>query len=404
MQAGLDTEVMIVGGGPVGMTLAGLLGQQGIDCMVIEAVRREPAGPAGIPDPRALALTRASRQILTCFKAWKRLPPERLGYFRRMHIWDENGKGEISFDCEDLCESSLGYIVEQPVLQDTLFSVLEFIPSVSFCFGARPREIHCGSDAVTVSLNERSVRGKLLVAADGIHSGTRELAGIGYIVHDYLQTAIACVVRTELPHGETARQRFLSDGPLAFLPMSDQHQCGIVWSTSPDYAEQLLAMDTEQFNHPLQAAFAGTLGEILESGHRVGFPLQRAQAESYCRDRIALVGDAAHSVHPLAGQGVNLGLLDAASLAQVLLETRKKNRDLGIMRGLRRYERWRRGENRLMMMVFEGFKYLFENQAVPVPLIRNTGLNIVDRNSLIKQFIMRRAMGLEGDLPLAARV
>ena len=115
------------------------------------------------------------------------------------------------------------------------------------------------------------------------------------------------------------------------------------------------------------------------------------------------MGDAAHSVHPLAGQGVNLGLLDAASLAQVLLETRKKNRDLGIMRGLRRYERWRRGENRLMMMVFEGFKYLFENQAVPVPLIRNTGLNIVDRNSLIKQFIMRRAMGLEGDLPLAAR-
>jgi len=401
--AGFDTEVVIVGAGPVGATLAGMLGHQGIDCIVIEAGEPDQASPGSIPDPRALALTRSSKQILKGFNAWKRLPQDRLGYFRRMHVWDENGKGEIRFDCEELCESSLGYIVEQPVLQDTLFRVLEFIPAVSIYTGDKPREIRLDNDAITVRLNEGQLRGKLLVAADGIHSATRELADIGYIMHDYQQTAIACVVRTELPHNQTARQRFLSSGPLAFLPMADPHQCGIVWSTSPDYADQLLAMDSEQFNHTLRKAFENVLGEILESGKRVGFPLQRAQAECYCKERIALVGDAAHSVHPLAGQGVNLGLLDAASLTQVLQEARKKNRDLGIMRGLRRYERWRKGENHLMMMVFEGFKYLFESQAVPVPLIRNMGLNIVDRNSLVKHFIMRRAMGLEGDLPLAAR-
>ena len=398
-----DAEVIIVGGGPVGATLAGLLGQHGIDCIVIEAGKPGPAPLDDSADPRALALTQASRRILTDFNAWKGLPQDRLGYFRHMHVWDENGNGEIRFDCEELCESSLGYIVEQPVLQETLFRVLDYIPTVSVHRGDKPTEIHWGSDAITVRLNERQLRGKLLVAADGIHSGVRELAGIGYAVQDYRQTAVACVVRTELPHGETARQCFLSDGPLAFLPMADPHQCGIVWSTSPEYAEELLAMDSERFNRALKAAFDSTLGEIPESGKRVGFPLQRAQAECYCKDRIALVGDAAHSVHPLAGQGVNLGLLDAASLAQVLMEARKKNRDIGMMRDLRRYERWRKGENRLMMMVFEGFKYLFENQTVPVPLIRNMGLNIVDRNSLIKQFIMRRAMGLEGDLPLAAR-
>ena len=403
MQASLDAEVIIVGGGPVGATLAGLLGQQGIDCIVIEAGRREPAQPDDIPDPRALALTLSSRNILASFNAWNRLPPDRLGCFRRMHVWDENGKGEIRFDCEELCESSLGYIVEQPVLQDTLFKVLEFIPRVSFCIGEKPSQIDWGSNTVTVRLNERQLRARLLVAADGVHSGTREFAGIGYTVHDYQQTAIACVVNTELPHGETARQRFMREGPLAFLPLADPHQCGIVWSTEPDYADQLLAMDADQFNRTLWTAFAGRLGEIQSSGKRVGFPLQRAQAESYCKDRIALVGDAAHCVHPLAGQGVNLGLLDAASLAQVLLEAKKKDRDIGIMRGLRRYERWRKGENRLMMMIFEGFKYLFENQTVPVPLIRNMGLNMVDRNLTIKHMIMRRAMGLEGDLPLAAR-
>ena len=397
----LDAEVIIAGGGLVGATLAGLLGQQGVDCMVLDAGSH--GQQSSLPDPRALALTLASRRILESLNVWPRLPPERIGHFRRMQVWDENGKGEIRFDCEDLCEACLGYIIEQEILQGVLRQILEFIPSVTCRFGVKPIAIHNRADAVTVELADGRIRAQLLVAADGAHSGIRELAGIGHAVHDYRQTAVACIVNTELPHDDTAWQRFLRTGPLAFLPMADPHQCGIVWSTDPDHADQLLTMEAGQFEQALKVASADTLGAILTSGQRVGFSLQRAQAENYCKERIVLAGDAAHSVHPLAGQGANLGILDAACLAEVLLQARKINHDLGKMRVLRRYERWRKGENRFMMLVFEGFKYLFENQMTPVPLLRDTGLNFVDRNIYLKHFIMRRAMGLTGDLPSAAR-
>ena len=398
----LDAEVIIAGGGLVGATLAGLLGQQGVDCIVL-VVGDRSRPPGSLPDPRTLALTQASRQILQTLNVWPRLPRERIGRFRRMHVWDENGKGEIRFDCEDLCEACLGYIVEQEVLQATLNQILEFIPAVTCRIGVKPVAIHSRDDAVTIELPDGQVRAKLLVAADGAHSGTRELAGIGHAVHDYQQTAIACIVKTELPHNDTARQRFLRTGPLAFLPMADPQQCGIVWSTDPGHADQLLTMAAGQFEHTLKTAFADTLGAVVVSGQRAGFSLQRAQAESYCKERIVLAGDAAHSVHPLAGQGANLGLLDAACLAEVLLQARKKNRDLGKMRVLRHYERWRKGENRFMMLMFESFKYLFEYQKTPVPLLRNMGMNFVDQNMYLKHFIMRRAMGLTGDLPAAAR-
>lgn len=397
----LDTEVLIVGRGPVGATLAGLLGQRGVDCIVLEGMPRVPE--KSTPDPRALALTHASRRILQSTNIWQNLPGGQMGHFRKMYVWDENGKGEIKFDSDELCETTLGYIIGQGLLEETLARGLEFIPSVTTLHGNKPSAIQWDDDAVTVELNDSSVRAKLLVAADGVNSKTREMAGIGYTTHDYRQTAVACIVKTALPHNDTARQRFLTDGPLAFLPMADPNQSGVVWSTRPNHAGQLMAMDDERFNYILKTAFAGKLGVILENECRTPFPLQRAQAEHYCRDRFVLIGDAAHSVHPLAGQGVNLGLLDSASLAQVLLEARKKNRDIGNIRVLRQYERWRKGENRFMMMIFEGFKYLFENQINPVPQIRNMGLNLVDRKSFIKQFIMRRAMGLEGDLPAAAR-
>lgn len=398
-----DAEVIIVGGGLIGATLAGLLGQQGVSCIVLQAGARGPAPAEPVIDPRTLAITPASMRILRRLNVWERLPSEAIGLIRRMHVWDENGNGEIRFDCEELCEPCLGYIVEQGVLQKGVHQVLEFITPVTVTAGEQPVAVHWRSDAVILELPGRKFSAKLLVAADGAHSSARELAGIGHGVHDYRQTAVTCIAKTALLHSATARQRFLSTGPLAFLPLADPHRCGVVWSTGPEHAEHLLTMDAEQFRQTLKIAFAGTLGEILECGGRVGYTLQRAQAECYCKERIVLAGDAAHSVHPLAGQGANLGLLDAACLAEVLLDARKKGRDLGKMRVLRRYERWRKGENHLMMMVFEGFKYLFENQSSPVPLLRNMGLNFVDQNSYLKHLIMRRAMGLAGDLPETAR-
>lgn len=399
-----DSEVIIIGGGIAGNTIAGLLGSKGIECIIIEAGKGEGSRIDERVDPRALAITIASRQILQGFDLWRRIPEARIGRFRRMQVWDENGSGDISFDSADLSQPLLGYIIEQSILQQTLVNVLNYIPAVKVLTESTPEALSWDDAGVTVQLNgQRRLRARLVVAADGVHSRTRELGGIAYHTHDYRQTALACVVKTALPHGDVARQRFLKDGPLAFLPMFAEDQCGIVWSTSPAHAQQLLEMAANEFNGSLGKAFAHKVGEIVESGPRGSFPLRRAQAERYCKERLVLIGDAAHCVHPLAGQGANLGLLDAASLAQVLLDAKERGKDFARLPTLRRYERWRKGENRMMMMVLEGFKYLFENQTGPIPLLRNAGLDLFDTVTPLKHWIMRRAMGLEGDLPAVAR-
>jgi 2-octaprenylphenol hydroxylase len=185
--------------------------------------------------------------------------------------------------------------------------------------------------------------------------------------------------------------------------MHNEKQCGIVWSTTPEHAEVLLALDMASFNLALQEAFDYTLGEVVESENRAGFALRRAEAERYCEQGFVLIGDAAHSVHPLAGQGANLGLLDAASLAQLVLEAKSRGRNIASRRVLRAYERWRKGENKTMMMTMEGFKYIFENQSSPVPMLRNKALDFANSFNPLKHIIMRHAIGLSGDLPLLAK-
>ena len=400
--SGVDAEVLIVGCGPAGATLAGLLGRKGIDCVVIEAADRA-VDPDAI-DPRALAITVASSNILNEFGLWDRLPPDRIGYFRRMLVWDANGRGRIGFDCTDLHQATLGYIIEQSVLQHTLNEVLDFIPSVTVHRGESLLELNWRNDHIEVVLaNGGAVSSKLVVAADGFNSPTRDLAGIDYYIHDYDQTAVASVVTTEFPHEDIARQRFMTSGPLAFLPMAGTNQNAVIWSTLPAHARQLAEMKADEFHAELQDAIENALGRIRDSGPRSAFPLKRARAGQYCRDRLVLVGDAAHSIHPLAGQGANLGLLDVACLAQILLQAKGKGRDFGNRNILRKYERWRKGDNEIMMKVMDGFKYLFEKQREPLPVMRNTGMNLVDGLGPVKHWIMRRAMGLAGDLPDAAR-
>jgi 2-octaprenylphenol hydroxylase len=401
--SGFDAEVLIVGGGVVGATLAGLLGSKGVECIVIDAARKSPAADAA--DPRVLAITLASANILRTFGSWDRLPGDRIGCFRRMLVWDANGAGRIEFDCADLGQSTLGYIVEQSVLQNTLDEVMDFFPSISVYRDEFVRALEWSEDYIRiVPENNRPLKARLVVAADGFNSSARDLAGIDYYIHDYLQSAVSCVVATEFPHENVARQRFLSNGPLAFLPMAAKNRCGIVWSTQPDHAQQLLEMEADEFNAALEEAVEHILGRVDNGGPRALFPLKRARAAHYCKDRLVLAGDAAHSIHPLAGQGANLGLLDAACLAQTLLQARQKSKDLGNRNILRKYERWRKGENEVMMRAMDGFKYLFEKQTEPLPLMRNTGMSMMDAARPVKHWIMRRAMGLAGDLPDAARV
>jgi len=399
-----DTDIVVCGAGSVGATLAGLLAAEGFSCVLVDA-RSEPQAtvPPGA-DPRALALTPASRAILESFDLWRRLSPRSIGVFERMQVWDEGGRGRIGFDCAEICAPVLGYIVPQPELQQALDERIRALPGVTVLRGVEAAGIDWHADRIVLRLSDgTALAARVAVAADGSRSPLRAMAGIDFPIRAYGQEAVACLVRTELPHANVARQRFLRGGPLAFLPLFEPDRCGIVWSTTPERARALLEMDEAAFNEALAAAFEGVAGRVLESGPRRAFPLGAAHAERYVRGRLVLAGDAAHCVHPLAGQGANLGLLDAAALAEVLGDARRQGRDPGSARVLRNYERWRRAENTAMGFALDALQKLFEPAAGPLPGLRNLGLDLVDRSGFLKHAIMRRAMGIEGDVPALVR-
>lgn len=230
----------------------------------------------------------------------------------------------------------------------------------------------------------------------------REAAGIEIEKAPYHQKGVVCVVRSSMHHKATAWQRFLPTGPLAFLPLGDG-RCSIVWSASDEEADRLVSLDEEKFSHELEQAFEYTLGKVESVGQRAAFPLIRRHAETYIKPGLALIGDAAHTIHPLAGQGANIGILDAASLAQVLIEADLHRQSISSYATLRKFERWRRGENTLMMYSMSGFKNLFSNEQPGLMMLRNFGLNLVNNITPVKYKFVRHAMGLEGDLPEIAK-
>ncbi len=390
----LNTGLLVVGGGLSGSAMALPAARAGIDCVLVEKNAAPPAAPD--QDPRILALSPASRRILDAVQAW-RAPA---GRFQRMQVWDEMGRGRLNFAAADIDQPALGYTIPQGLLEDALATARDAAPTITTLTGATPTRLRRDDKTIRATLNDgRCVTARLLVAADGAGSAARRLAGIEYDARPYQQTAVAGVVRTALPHEQTARQRFLRTGPLAFLPLEDPHQCGFVWSTAPGAARRLLALSDADFRQRLAAAFEHRLGDIVAVSSRRGFDLQRAQARRYCAPRTALLGDAAHCVHPLAGLGANLGLLDAACLAQVLSAAHRQQRDYGAMAVLRKYERWRRGENFVAMMTLDRLKWFFETQAPPLPWVRNAGMELFDALQVLKNLTMRLAMGLAGDLP-----
>jgi len=257
-------------------------------------------------------------------------------------------------------------------------------------------------DAAVLHAGERQIRARLVVGADGAQSRVRELAGVAATRTDYGQTAIVAMVSTERSHEHTAWQRFLGDGTLAFLPLKDAHS-SIVWSLPTARAEMLLAATPAAFERELEKDFDGALGKVQLASERLKFPLWRLSASAYVTERVALVGDAAHVVHPLAGQGANLGLLDAAALADVLAEGLKAREDPGAIRLLRRYERWRRSENDLMSGAIDVFDRLLARGTGRLATFAQRGMPWVNRSTLAKRVFIERAMGLAGELPAAAR-
>lgn len=399
----ISYDVVIVGGGMVGAAVACALGNSTLKVALLD--RTPAAAPSEKSyDQRVSALTLASRTLFENLGAWSGMARRRVSPVREMRVWSGEGSGSIYFNAAEIGEPALAWIIENRVIQTALIERLHQFTNVHYLCPVGITDITLADDGAVVTLNdERTLTGKLLVGADGADSSVRRAAGIETQSLDLHQKGIVATVTTEKPHEATARQRFLTTGPLAFLPLGESHTCSIVWSADIVRAEQLMALDDAPFIAELQQAFGSSLGKIQTLGPRAGFPLALSHAKAYTAPHLALVGDAAHTVHPLAGQGVNLGFLDAATLAEVLLDASAKQKDIGAHEVLRRYERWRKGDNLAMISITGGFKYLFGNELPVVSQLRNWGLDLTNAATPIKNFIMKRASGLEGDLPRLAR-
>lgn len=396
-------DVVIAGGGMVGSALGCALGQQGFRVAVIELHEPETDWPQDEVHLRVSALNRASQCFLENLGVWKRMSGMRISPYREMYVWDATGSGSIHFHAADIGEPDLGHIVENRVTQLALWEKLGDFDAVTKLCPERIEYLEgVGTNQQLHLAGGATIKADLVVAAEGANSPLREMVGISSSGWSYDQHAIVATIRPERHHGEVARQRFMPTGPLAFLPIDDG-RCSIVWSTSPAEAQRLMALDDELFCYELTEASGWVLGAVDSVGPRGKFPLQLRNADHYIQPGLALVGDAAHGIHPLAGQGVNLGFLDVATLTDILQTAHKTGRALGAVSTLRRYERARKGADMFMLGVMDLFKRLFSNDNTPLRLIRNLGLDLADASGPIKHMIMRRAMGLTGELPTLTR-
>lgn len=392
-------DCIVCGAGIVGATTTLALAQAGRKVAVLDSGSPPEHDGSGAHDLRVSTLNLASQRVLQSLGAWQGITKRRAYPFDAMSVWDAGGAGRIRFEARNLDEAQLGFVVENRVVQAALHECLSREPNVTLRYTTRPQRLRIDSVAACELDDGETFHAQLLIGADGSRSWVREAAGITAEASDYGQRAIVCNVRTERPHESTAWQRFLPSGPLAFLPLAP-HTCSIVWSAELALAEALAALPDPDFIERLTQAFESRLGTLELLSDRAGFPLFRQHARCYVQPRVALVGDAAHTIHPLAGQGVNLGILDAAALVESLPPYRD---DAGQLRGLRRYERWRRAENRIVQLAMDGFHQMFASGDYPVRWLRNAGLTVVDSVTPAKRFLARRAMGVTGDLPRLAR-
>jgi 2-octaprenylphenol hydroxylase len=398
-----EFDVIVVGAGVIGTVMASLLLARKLSTPGRVAVVADQFTAAPLSadwDLRVFALSRASERLLKVCGVWNSLPAERVFAYERMCVFDASGTptgpGSLSFDCAELGEPNLGYIVDGKALQWQCLQSARAAGAV--LIEGAIAGIEAGDDDVTLSLSDgRELRGTLAAAADGPDSQTRQLLGIDTAGHAYNQDALVAHVHTAQGHANTAWQRFLSTGPVAFLPLKDG-RCSIVWSVARPQADLLRAMDPQAFGHALTEASGALLGQCTLTTKLASFPLKLQYAVDYARPRAVLLGDAAHVVHPLAGQGLNLGLLDCAALSEVLAEAGGAA-NFGDFKHLRRYERWRRSENVIATAALDGLERLFSNSDARNVALRTAGLGAVARMPLVKRGFARRALGLAGDLP-----
>lgn len=397
-----EFDLVIVGGGMVGATLACALGNSNLKVAVLEAF--EPNYDWQTQhDIRVSAITHASQRIFHNLDVWQQMSDDGACAYQEMSVWDATGDGQIHFNSGEVGVDDLGHIIENRIIQKALQQRLADFDNIEFIYPFKSQQLSFEDNGVQlIDKDNRSVHGRLVVGADGANSWVRKQANIELNSWDYHQTAVVAVVQTSEFHRNTCWQQFMPTGPLAFLPLQDNYSA-IVWSTSPQQAQYLLSLSNKQFNQELQMTFGSSLGKISIASEKAGFPLRLRHARQYVQNNLALIGDAAHTVHPLAGQGVNLGLLDAAALAEVLLDADSKHKNIAAYATLRKYERQRKGGNVAMLAAMDMFKRLFSNDNVLLTGIRNFGLNLAGNSTVSRSFFIKQALGDKQELPKLAK-
>ncbi len=385
-------DVAIVGGGIVGLSLATALSKTEVSVAIIN----DGAISRPLPEQMALRVSAINQSHIDAFAnvgAWQHVPQQRRCDFTHMHVWDKDSFGNISFDCTETQRAALGTIVENQVLINSLSEFVQSLPQFHLA-SARITKILAGEQETMLMLdNDDVIACKLLVGADGANSYVRKQCQFPMTFHDYGQLAIVANVKTQLPHDFTARQIFTPTGPLALLPTYDPHLCSIVWSQDTQVAEQLLQLQPQAFSHQLTVASDSALGVLEVVSDVVHFPLKMQCARTWAMDGAVIIGDAAHTIHPLAGQGANLGIEDAFSLAKTIHQCQQASKDFSRLRYLRPFERERKAQATKMIAAMSGFQSLFSGNDPIKKFIRGSGLVLTDRLSFIKRQWMSEASG-----------
>lgn len=399
-QLGYDYDLAIVGGGIVGLTLACALKDSGLSVALIEAKPYSVAQALG----QAYAVHLLSARIFQGIGVWDKILPS-IATFRHVRLCDSDHPGIVEFEPEDLGTDVLGYVAEHQALLLPLQEFLQECPKVSYLCPVEVVKTQYEPSGVEIELRIggefRTIRTRLLVAADGARSRIRSSASINTRGWQYWQSCIVAFVKPEKPHNDTAYERFFTSGPFAILPLPG-NRCRIVWTAPHEEAKALVALDDEQFLAELSRRFGDQMGRLELEGSRFVFPVQLMQSDRYILSRLALIGDAAHCCHPVGGQGLNMGIRDAAALAQVLQEAHNQGEDIGDLPVLKRYERWRKQENLTILGFTDLLDRMFSNNWLPVVVIRRLGLWMLRRVRPVKKYALQLMTGLRGRTPEVA--
>ena len=390
---GYEYDLAIVGGGIIGLTLACALKDSGLKVALIEAKCNSAAAAKG----QAYAVHLSSRHIFTGIGIWDKILPQ-IATFRHVCLSDADHPGVVEFQPADIDTEALGYVAEHRALLAPLQEFLQECPNVSYLCPVEVVKTRYQPTGVEIELSgnaAQTIRTRLLVAADGARSRIRSSAGINTHGWQYWQSCIVAFIKPEKPHNDTAYERFWPSGPLAILPLPG-NRCRIVWTAPHEEAKALLALDDQQFLVELSRRCGDQMGRLQLEGDRFVFPVQLMQSDRYVLPRLALVGDAAHCCHPVGGQGLNMGIRDAAALAQVLQSAHQQGEDIGSLQVLKRYESWRQHENLTILGFTDLLDRMFSNSWLPAVLIRRLGLWLLRQVPPVRTYALQLMTGLRG--------